>query len=114
MGNDSPYTRYANVSSRTLADLEFNVNQLVAKGCVPTGGLVVLHEDGRPVYVQSLFVPDPTNNCLGVMQTEQYPEVMEELRKGNKLVGVAKLQKITGWSMLECKEWCDKQAASLS
>ena len=114
MGEDVVFTRYTNVSSRMLPDLELKVNKLIAMGCVPLGGISVQKEDGRLIYVQTVFVPDPTNNCLGPLKAEEYPEVLEELLAASPSfsVAVGRLKKLTGWSQKECERWIEKKLES--
>ena len=103
------YNKYKNIWNKDLNSLDQAINDFIAKGCKPLGGVSIVVGDKNMIYVQTITVDNDSNNVLGEFNTDPsyLIEVRELASSGNKLSAVKLLKDKTDMGLKEAKEWVD-------
>tara|TARA_B100001287_G_scaffold1325_1_gene1000 strand:- start:5827 stop:6162 length:336 start_codon:yes stop_codon:yes gene_type:complete len=103
------YNKYKNIWNKDLNLLDLTINDFIAKGCKPLGGVSIIAGDKNIIYIQTITVDNDSNNVLGEFHSEPLylREVRELASSGNKLAAVKLLKDETDMGLQEAKEWVD-------
>ena len=104
------YNSYKTISNHNLDSLNIEVNNFISKGCVPLGGVSSVNDGKNILFLQTLTVNDESNDALGekTFEEEYIIEVKKLALSGSKLRAVELLKEKIGMSLIEAKEWVDR------